>query len=120
MLNWSRNPDIRKLEKYDHILSKKGLREAGKNYAGNLDITDYRVSPNHGDFSGLSRITIFAGTNDLLLADARKCVHLLDKQTIVYNYFEYEKMMHDWVIITSLKEAQDAINKVSTIINPKL
>jgi len=111
------NPDIINFEKNDNILSKNGLKHAGIKYAGNLNQTDYRVSPIYGDFKGLGKISIFTGTNDMLIADARKCKLLLEKQNIPFNYFEYQDMFHDWVIITSLIESQDVINKIGEIIN---
>jgi len=111
------NPDIIELEKKDNMLSTNGLKHAGIKYADNLDLTDYRVSPIYGEFNGLGRISIFTGTNDILIADARKCKILLEKQDITFNYFEYPDMMHDWVIITSLIESQDVINKIGLIIN---
>jgi len=111
------NPDIQMFEKYDKLLSIEGLQSAGKKYAGTIDLTDYRVSPIYGDFTGMCRISIFIGTNDILFADAKKCKQLLLDQNIRFNYFEYPKMFHDWVIITSLKESQDVINKVSKLIN---
>jgi acetyl esterase/lipase len=111
------NPDIEFIDKDDKMLSIIGLRNAGLKYAGNLDLKDYRVSPIYGDLTGLCRISIFTGTNDILNADAQKCKQLLKDQQINYNYFEYPKMFHDWVIISSLKESCDAINKVYNLVN---
>ena len=33
------------------------------------------------------------------------------------NNIDYPDMFHDWVIITSLKESQDVINKVDNLVN---
>ncbi|MDD3876460.1 MAG: alpha/beta hydrolase [Bacteroidales bacterium] len=111
------NPDIEKLDKEDKILSIRGLKNAGKKYAGDLDVKDYRVSPIYGNFSGINRISIFIGTNDLLYADCQKLKQLLRNHNNSFNYFEYPDMFHDWVIVKGLKESQDVMLKVSEIFN---
>ena len=58
------------LEPLDRMLGRAGLAEAGRLYAGDLDVRDPRVSPLHGDLSGLAPITVYAGTHDLLHPDA--------------------------------------------------
>lgn len=110
------NPEIVEFDKRDKILSLTGLKIAGKNYAGDLEVTDYRVSPIYGDFNGICQISIFIGTNDMLTADARKCKKILEDQKINFNYFEYPAMFHDWVIVTSLKESKDVIGKVKKLL----
>lgn len=103
------NPEIAKVDKHDKILSINGLKKAGKNYAGTLDVTNYRVSPIYGDFSGLGEISVFIGTNELLVADARRLKQLLEDQRIDFNYFEFSEMFHDWVLVPSLKETKKVI-----------
>jgi len=105
------------IDKEDRLLSIKGLKSAGQKYSGDLDIKDYRVSPLYGSFSGLCRISIFTGTNDILYADAQKCRQLMTDQHITFNYFEYPKMFHDWVVITRLKESRDVVDKVHELLN---
>jgi acetyl esterase/lipase len=114
------NPEIDKVEGFDKILSVKGLRIAGKNFAGDFDVTDYRVSPIYGDFCNLGRISIFIGTNDILIADAQKFKGLMEGQHIDINYFEYPKMFHDWMIVTNINESKDVIGKVVQIIRSSL
>jgi acetyl esterase/lipase len=111
------NPDTGLTEKADKILSIGGLKSAGQKYAGELDMKDYRVSPIYGDFNGLCSISVFTGTADVLNADARKCRDLMKDQQNHFNYFEYPKLFHDWVIITSLKESRDVISKIRQLVN---
>jgi acetyl esterase/lipase len=111
------NSDIAKYEILDKILSVKGLKIAGQNYAGDLDITDYRVSPINGDFTDLGRISIFIGTNEVLIADARRFKNLLENKNIDFDYFEYPGMFHDWVVVPVLKETKDVILKISSYFN---
>ncbi|MFN2395485.1 MAG: alpha/beta hydrolase fold domain-containing protein [Bacteroidales bacterium] len=106
------NPEIARFDKRDKILNVNGLKIAGKNYAGDLDLTDYRVSPLYGDFTKLGKISIFIGTNEIFIADARKLKESLKQQNIGFNYFEYPGMFHDWILISILKETKDAIKKI--------
>ena len=111
------NPGIDILDKKDKILSIEGLKNAGLKYAGHSDLKDFKLSPIYGDLTGLCRISVFTGTNDILNADAQKFKQLMKDQHISFNYFEYPKMFHDWVIITSLKESRDVITKVVRLVN---
>lgn len=112
------NPEIAMFDKHDKILNVTGLKIAGKNYAGNMDNKNYRVSPIYGDFSDLGRISIFTGTKEIFIADARKLQQSLNDQNITLNYFEYPGMFHDWVLVSNLSETKDVMNKVAeTILN---
>jgi acetyl esterase/lipase len=109
------NPEIVKFDKFDKILSIEGLKIAGKKYADAMSLTDFRVSPIYGDFSNLGMISIFTGTSDVLIADARKLKQLLEIQNINFNYFEYSGMFHDWVVVTSLSETKDVLSRINEL-----
>jgi acetyl esterase/lipase len=111
------NPKIKLIDDFDKMLSIKGLKNAGKKYAGNLDLKDDRVSPIYGDLNDLCQLSIFTGTNDLLDADAQKCQQMMNEQNLNLNFFEYPHMFHDWVIISNLKETIDVVEKVKKLIN---
>jgi acetyl esterase/lipase len=111
------NPEIASIERKDKLLGVKGLKMAGQLYAADLDATDYRVSPIYGDFSGLGKISIFIGTHDLFLADSRKFKQMMNVQGISVNYFEYPRMFHVWIVLTSLKESQHVIRQIEELIN---
>ena len=97
--------------------TSQGDKNAGQKYAADLDLKDFRVSPVYGNLTGLCRISLFTGTRDLLNADAQKFKQRMKEQKISFNYFEYPDMFHDWVIITSLKESLDVIDKVDKLVN---
>jgi len=112
------NPGLERLDREDNLLSIAGLKNAGQKYAANLELKDFHVSPVYGDLTGMCRISLFTGTRDILNADAQKFRQLMKEQDISFNYFEYPDMFHDWVIITSLKESLDVINKVDKLVMP--
>lgn len=111
------NPHIELVDRNDKILSMSGLQVAGQQYAGTLALNDFRVSPLYGNFKGLCSISMFTGTHDLLHPDAQKCKQLMVAQQLHFNYFMYPGMFHDWVIIKSLKETLDVINKVHGLLH---
>ena len=111
------NEDILEINKKDKMLGIEPLQVAGKAFAGELDLKDYRVSPIYGDFLGLAKISVFIGTHDLFVADCRKLKSLTKASNISMNYFEYPKMFHGWFIVRSLKESKVALNQIGALIN---
>ncbi|ROQ39592.1 acetyl esterase/lipase [Frondihabitans sp. PhB188] len=64
------NPRVQELAPLDHMLAPAGLMEAGRLWAGGLDLRDPRVSPLYGDLSGLPPVHTYQGDRDVFLADA--------------------------------------------------
>jgi acetyl esterase/lipase len=54
----------------DPVNDIPGAREAGRLYAGDLDVAHPYVSPLNGDFAGLAPMLVFSGTLDLFYPDA--------------------------------------------------
>lgn len=105
------NPDITPIEKYDPFLVKSGLAEAGKMYAGGTDTTHPKVSPIYGDLTGLGEMTLFMGTHDILVADARKFVRLAKEQGIDVHYVEADKMVHIYPVY-NFPESRVALKQI--------
>lgn len=110
------NPYINLIDKYDVMLNVEGLKKAGKLYAGDFDLKDYRVSPIYGNFENLGEISIFTGTHDVLYADIIRLKSMLKEKNIEFNYFEYSCLFHDFMIFTNLVESHDVIKKVQSIL----
>lgn len=110
------NPQMLSIEKDDTILSIKGMKSAGEKYTGTAGLKDFRVSPLLGNMKGLCMISVFTGTHDILNPDVQRLKTLMIEQGLSINCFEYPQLFHDWVIITSLKESQDVIQKVYDLI----
>lgn len=107
------NPDIHLTDKKDKILSLEGLKIAGQQYAGNIHPNDFRVSPIYGELSGLCPISVFTGTHDILLSDARKLKQLLENAGVENHHFEYPGMFHDWMLVTQMKESGMVLKQIS-------
>jgi hypothetical protein len=54
----------------DPLQDIPGIREAGRLYAGELDVAHPYVSPLNGDFRALVPMMVFSGTRDLLYPDS--------------------------------------------------
>ena len=54
----------------DPINDIPGAREAGRLYAGDLDVAHPYVSPLNGEFRGLAPMIVFSGTRDLFYPDS--------------------------------------------------
>lgn len=106
------NPGIAEHDSQDKLLHVQTLAQAGKQYAGDLEVTDFRVSPVYGDFSGLGKISVFIGTHEALLPDAQKLKRIAESQGTDIQYHEFPGMFHDWVLVPSLKETRQVIQQV--------
>jgi len=93
------NPDIKDIEPMDPFLEKESLQEAGKLYAGETKRDYYLLSPINGSLEGLGKISVFAGSNEILVADTRKLKSLAISKGITLNYNEYAHMVHAWMFL---------------------
>lgn len=110
------NPEIKKLEKNEIVLSTQRLIKAAKMYAGNIDVKDPRVSPIYGNLKQLPKTYIFIGTHDILHADSKKFYELAKIEGVNIKYYEYKKMVHCWMIFP-IPEAKRVLEEIKKIIN---
>lgn len=61
--------EIEKLESLDPVLSKPGLVMLGREWAGELEPSDSRVSPITGDLTRFNNVTLFTGDREILYPD---------------------------------------------------
>ncbi|MFD4416343.1 alpha/beta hydrolase [Bacillus safensis] len=109
------NPDIAAMVPKEPMLNLALLIEAGKRYAGEMDETHHLVSPIYGEIKSLGRISVFIGTHEFFLPDARKFKEMADKQGVPINYIEYPKMNHVFPVFP-IPEAKKALNQIVAII----
>lgn len=102
-------------DKHDPYLAIPGLLEAGRLYAGSLEPTNPLVSPLRGDVHGLGTLTLFAGTRDVLLSDARRFRVKADSAGVPLEYWEYPGMFHAWMI-ANIPEAKRATARITELI----
>jgi acetyl esterase/lipase len=111
------NENIEAVESKDLILSAKGLIAAGELYRGELAANDPKISPLFGDLSQLPTTTIFMGGCDILMPDAKLLRDKLREAHVTCHYYEYPKMIHDWVVLAQIKEAHGTRSQIADLIN---
>ena len=109
------NPEINRLSQIDPFLDKESLRQAGNLYAGELATDHYLLSPINGSLEGLGKISLFVGSNELIVADARKLKILAEARGLSLNYFEYADMVHAWMFL-NLPESKKARQQIANLI----
>lgn len=110
------NPEIVKMLDQEPMLDWDSLVEAGKRYAGDMPRSRYLVSPIYGDLSNLGQITLFIGTHEFFLPDARKFRDLASRHSVSINYYEYPKMNHVFPVFP-IPEADQALKQIVDIIS---
>jgi epsilon-lactone hydrolase len=88
------HPDQPAIEKRDCLLTIAGTARCGREYAGDIAVTDPRVSPLNGEWHGLPPILCFGGGDDILVIDARRLKEKLPST----DYVEVAGVMHVWPI----------------------
>ncbi|MEO0899820.1 MAG: alpha/beta hydrolase [Bacteroidota bacterium] len=110
------NPDIQDVIPKDSSLEINSLQKAGRLWAGKLDIKDPKVSPIYGRFDNIAKISIFMGTAEIFVSDARKLVEKLQKENIPFHYYEYPDMPHCWILLP-MPESKLALAQLMKEIN---
>jgi acetyl esterase/lipase len=109
------HPDVSAFDAIDPFLSAPGLIEAGRLYAKDLDPKDPRVSPLYGDLGGLGSLSIFIGTRDVFVPDARRLCELATAAGTRTRLVEYASMVHDFMLIPALPEARRACAEIAGV-----
>ncbi|HYF67402.1 MAG TPA: alpha/beta hydrolase [Ohtaekwangia sp.] len=109
------NPDIKKIDLIDPFLGIHGLRKAGLAYAGDADPGNFLLSPINGPLDQLGEISLFIGSRDIFVADARKLYIVAKEKGIKINYREYEDMVHVWMLL-NFRESKLAKQEIMSLI----
>ncbi|MGN1227150.1 MAG: alpha/beta hydrolase [Christensenellales bacterium] len=111
------NPDVKAMEDIDPSLATEGIVEMAKTWAGGSTFDNYMLSPIKGTFENLGKMTIFIGTHEILLPDARELKEKLTNQNIDFNYYEYPYMNHVFPLFPIIPEAKSAKKTIYKILN---
>ena len=109
------NPQIADVNRFDPFLDVPALKRAGIAYAGSTDPRNFMVSPIYGPLDGLAPISVFIGSRDILVADARKLCELAAAQGATIHYREYEDMVHVWMLL-DFRESKAAHREITDLI----
>lgn len=110
------NPQIASYEKIDPMLSLNDLKlKLDVYFLGETDAQSYKVSPIYCDYATLPEVTIFMGTDELLLPDARLLKSRLDEEGVNINYYEYGNMCHTFPLFPT-PEAKQVMGQIEDVI----
>lgn len=108
------NAEIADYESIDPFLNAGALLADASAWAGDTDLTDYRLSPLYGDLQDLPDVTILTGTREILYPDS---LLLYDKLTAAGNYATLitgEGMNHDYPLLP-IPEGREAVRQIAEI-----
>jgi monoterpene epsilon-lactone hydrolase len=103
------------IAKRDYILSIDRLREAGHSWAGARNTNDPVVSPLFGSLAGLPPMLVLAGTDDILVSDARRLATSARASGTTLRLSEYPGMFHVW-LAAPIPEAEQALDEAAAFI----
>ena len=109
-------PFPEEFEKLDPSLQHDFLKAAGKNWAGKTDTHDYRLSPIYGNLGALAPMTVYFGTYEAFIVDARRFRDRCNEVGADLDYREYEQMNHVFPIYP-IPEAEKAQKEIIAILN---
>jgi epsilon-lactone hydrolase len=92
-------PEQQAIGPRDAMLGIPGLQEAGRTYAGGLPLDDPRLSPIHGDMSGLPPVTSFTGTDDVLNPDSHRLQAACERAGTEFELIEADGMPHVYPLL---------------------
>ncbi|MFE3799801.1 alpha/beta hydrolase fold domain-containing protein [Nocardia tengchongensis] len=90
------NPAIPAID--DPVLSLTAMRASGKLWAADLPTTDPLVSPLHGPLTGLPPTAVYAGSLDILSADALLLREKALAQGAEFTFVLRAGLVHDWAL----------------------
>ena len=92
------NPNIAFVQ--DPLLPVGPGQLIGKEWAGNLSVTNPEVSPLYGSLSGLPRTYVYSGSMDSLSGEAFVLQRAAVAQGAPISFVLAHGQIHDWIILT--------------------
>jgi monoterpene epsilon-lactone hydrolase len=103
------DPSQVEIERQEWLLNRFCLRTWGQWWAGPRDLQDPMVSPLFGDLTRLPPTLMFAGSADILVADARRLAAAAPGQV---RYIEEEGLMHVYPLLSFIPETRRAWREI--------
>ncbi len=103
------DPSQVEIERRDWLLNRFTLRTWGQWWAGPRALEDPMVSPLFGDLSRLPPTLMFAGSADILVADARRLAAVAPDRV---RYIEEEGLMHVYPLLSFIPETRRAWREI--------
>ena len=111
------DPSQVEIERHDWLLNRFTLRTWGQWWGGGRELSAPMISPLFGDLSNLPPTLMFAGSADILVADARRLASATPGKV---RYIEEEGLMHVYPIMPFLPETRRAWTEIERFANERL
>jgi monoterpene epsilon-lactone hydrolase len=106
------DPRIAEIAPLDPMIAPAGLAEAGRLWAGDLDVRDPLVSPLFGDLAGLPQTLITVGDHDILFADAVEAARRMHGAGSPLELRITRGGFHGFPLVGALPEARLAVRRM--------
>ncbi|MFM2032042.1 MAG: hypothetical protein RLZZ297_807 [Chloroflexota bacterium] len=106
------NPACAAAEATDNVLSRHGLVEYGRLWAGAEDPRAPHISPLYGDYVGMCPLVLYAGGRELFVPDIQLLCARAQAAGVAVTYREYAQMEHAFVIFPGA-EAMQVIGEIT-------
>ena len=112
------HPDTPIAEKNDPVMATAGLRDAGKKWAGKIDLAHPYVSPINGDLSKLPATLMVTSNFDTFYPDCKAFYEKAKAAGAPIIFKEWDRMMHIWFMFASfVPEGEEAIKETISFID---
>jgi acetyl esterase/lipase len=111
------SPSYERKRKFDPVITKEGLGEAGRWYAGERSLSDPMASPLFADPAGLPPLLIHVGGDETMLDDSRIFAERAKAAGVEVTYREFPEMWHvHHHGAPEVPESVQAFNEISAFI----
>ena len=104
----------------DPVLTAARQAAMARDYAGDADLADPRLSPLFADLTGLPPLLVHAGSAELLLDDGRRLAEAAGRAGVAVSFEEAADMPHVWHIIAVAPEATAATGRIGAFLAGQL
>lgn len=103
--------------KNDALLDARFASSMARLYAGTQDLCLPLISPHYANLSGLPRLLIQAGEDEILLSDATRLADNARAAGVDVSLSVWQKMWHEWhMFVPYLPEAKQAFTEIEAFI----
>jgi acetyl esterase/lipase len=100
-------------DRADPVLSRSGMKDAGRMYAGSMPLDNYLVSPFFGQTGDLPPMLMISSSLDILVHDCRDFNRRCSETRTQIIYSEYSDVFHAWAIIPPyIQEVKQAFSEI--------
>ncbi|REJ71212.1 MAG: alpha/beta hydrolase [Planctomycetota bacterium] len=111
---------LRTRAEIDPMLPANRIQACAKQYAGNHDLRDPRISPLYADLTGLPPLLIHVGTDEVLLDDSTRLADAARNAGVDVACDVRDGLWHDWHLYAAVvPEGREAISEIAQFLSQR-